>query len=119
MTDRAERGPNGFPYPDMDDSKIGAWESGQFHLQIQRDDGETLRTNFRPEQFRAACVISDIRHARVPRRGREVDRLRWLIPDAAADSSRRATGGLPAAKIYYCDHRVGEPTTTEEPRHSV
>ena len=53
MTDHAERGTNGFPYADMDVSKIAAWESGQFHLQIQRDDGETLRTNFRPEQFEA------------------------------------------------------------------
>jgi hypothetical protein len=53
MSDRGERGPNGFPYPDMDFSKVTAWESGQFHLQIQRDDGETLRTNFRPEQFEA------------------------------------------------------------------
>ena len=60
MSDRGERGPNGFPYPDMDFSKVTAWESGQFHLQIQRDDGETLRTNFRPEQFRAlADAISD------------------------------------------------------------
>ena len=60
MSDRGERGPNGFSYPDMDASKIAAWESGQFHLQIQRDDGETLRTNFRPEQFRALRdAISD------------------------------------------------------------
>jgi hypothetical protein len=44
----------------MDFSKVTAWESGQFHLQIQRDDGETLRTNFRPEQFRALRdAISD------------------------------------------------------------
>ena len=53
MSDRGERGPNGFPYPDMDASKVTAWESGQFHLQIRRDDGETLRTNFRAEQFEA------------------------------------------------------------------
>ena len=33
--------------------EVTAWESGQFHLQIRRDDGETLRTNFRPEQFEA------------------------------------------------------------------
>ena len=33
--------------------EVTAWESGQFHLQIRRDDGETLRTNFRAEQFEA------------------------------------------------------------------
>jgi len=37
----------------MDASKVTAWESGQFHLQIRRYDGETLRTNFRAEQFEA------------------------------------------------------------------
>ena len=60
MSDRGERGPNGFPYADMDDSKIAAWESGQFHLRIRRYDGAMLRTNFRPEQFRALRdAISD------------------------------------------------------------
>jgi hypothetical protein len=53
MTDHADRGTNGFAYADMDASKVTAWESGQFHLQIRREDGETLRTNFRPEQFEA------------------------------------------------------------------
>jgi len=53
MTDHAERGPNGFPHPDMAASKVTAWESGQFHLLVRREDGETLRTNFRPEQFEA------------------------------------------------------------------
>jgi hypothetical protein len=33
--------------------EVTAWESGQFHLQIRRDDGSTLRTNFRAEQFEA------------------------------------------------------------------
>ena len=33
--------------------EVTAWESGQFHLQIRRYDGETLRTNFRAEQFEA------------------------------------------------------------------
>jgi len=37
----------------MDASKVTARESGQFHLKIRRDDGETLRTNFRAEQFEA------------------------------------------------------------------
>jgi len=53
MTDNAERGPNGFPYADMDASRVTAWESGQFHLRIRRYDGEMLRTNFRAEQFEA------------------------------------------------------------------
>ena len=60
MTDHADRGTNGFAYPDMDASKVTAWESGQFHLQIRREDGETLRTNFRPGQFEALRdAISD------------------------------------------------------------
>ena len=33
--------------------EVTAWESGQFHLKVRREDGETLRTNFRPEQFEA------------------------------------------------------------------
>ena len=53
MTDHAERGTNGFPYADMDASKVTAWESGQFNLLVRREDGETLRTNFRPGQFEA------------------------------------------------------------------
>jgi len=43
MSDRAERGPNGFPYPDMDDSKIGAWESStsRFNVTTERRCGRT------------------------------------------------------------------------------
>ncbi|OYR64125.1 hypothetical protein [Halorubrum ezzemoulense] len=48
-----ERGPNGFPYVEMDQSRVAGWQNGEFHLKIERTDCEILRTNFEPEQFRA------------------------------------------------------------------
>ena len=52
MSDR-QRGPNGFAYVDLDRSKIGAWESGEFNVKICRCDERMLRVNFRPEELEA------------------------------------------------------------------
>lgn len=47
------RGPNGFPYIDIDQSIISAWESGDFQLKVRRDDGEMLRVNLTANQLNA------------------------------------------------------------------
>jgi len=48
-----ERGPNGFPYIDIDRCMVSQWESGDFHIKIAKEDGELLAANMKPEQFEA------------------------------------------------------------------
>lgn len=51
--EEVDRGPNGIPYVDEDRFTIGGWESGDYSLRAARDDGETVRMNFTPNQMRA------------------------------------------------------------------
>lgn len=46
-----DRGPNGFPYLDTERTRVGAWENGEFNLQLRREDGESLTVNLTPDQL--------------------------------------------------------------------
>lgn len=53
VSDGVDRGPNGFPYMDPEQSDIGQWESGEYHLKVVRTDGESVSVNLTEEQFDA------------------------------------------------------------------
>jgi hypothetical protein len=48
-----ENSPNGIPYLDFAESKIGVWESGEFYIRFVREDGESIRANLTESQFDA------------------------------------------------------------------
>ena len=42
--------PNGIPYIDTENTRFGAWESGDFNIRLAREDGESLAVNLTPKQ---------------------------------------------------------------------
>ena len=48
-----ERGPNGFPYADDDGTSLSRWETGEYHLKVEREDGERVDVNLRESQLTA------------------------------------------------------------------
>jgi len=69
-----DRGPDGFPYVDVERVKVGGWASGDYRLELVREDGESLVTNLTPEQMAGFVEMAQDVHDRHEEAMQEGDR---------------------------------------------